>query len=278
MIKTCLSLFLLVHAIFCFGQSKQEKEIIEEGTKLYKSEMASWYGTDIFLSKFADRRERIGGYFSYLVDDKAVCVFFSNSETPIIIGTFTFDSTYNVNTALIDGQERGLTKQEYDILSIRQAAIEEFQSDTLFKSYNEMNPNFIPVIDNKGKRVYILTGPKNQGIVVFGNDYLLTFDQQNNLTGKKQLHKNIIPIEYGKVGDKQIISTMHSHLPESGDLISATDICTLKLYSKYARWRQHYVISKENVSIWDCQKELLVVMTRKAWDKIADNQKKKSRN
>lgn len=67
---------------------------------------------------------------------------------------------------------------------------------------------------------------------------------------------------------------MHSHLPETGDLITATDICTLKLYGKYAQWGQHYVISQENVSIWDCHKQALLVMTRKAWDRISKDQEK----
>ena len=67
-----------------FGQSKEDKEIIKEGTKLYKTEMASWFGTDIFLAKFGDKRQNTGGYFSYLVDDKAVCVFFSRGENPKI--------------------------------------------------------------------------------------------------------------------------------------------------------------------------------------------------
>lgn len=259
------------------GQSKQEKEVVEEGTKLYKCEMASWYGTDLFLSKLKDRWQNTGGYFSYPVDDKAVCVFFSNDESPKIIGTFTFDSTYDTNAAIVDERIRDLTKQENDIFTIRQAALKEFQSDSLFKSYKDMNPNFVPLSDSRGKRVYILTGPQKQGLVVFGNDYLLTFDKDNNIQTKRQLHKNIIPIEYGKIGEKQIISTMHSHLPETGDLITATDICTLKLYSKYSQWGQHYVISRENVSIWDCKKEVLVVMTRKAWDKITDSQKKKGK-
>jgi len=260
-----------------YGQSKEEKKIIKEGTKLYKTEMASWYGTDIFLEKFSDRRQNSGGYFSYLVDNKAVCVFFSRGDDPKVIGTFTFDSTYNVNTAVVDGQERELTKQENDLLTIRQSALTSFKTDTLFKSYKDMNPNFIPLIDDEGKRVYILTGPQKQGIVVFGNDYLLTFDKKNRLKVKRRLHKNIISIEYGKKDDKIVLATMHTHLPETGDLITATDVCTLMLYEKYAQWGQHYVMSQKNVSIWDCKRNQLTVITKKAWDKIYANQKDKSR-
>src|SRR5690606_12221178 len=257
-----------------FGQSKEEKEIIKEGTKLYKTEMASWFGTDIFLAKFGDKRQNTGGYFSYLVDDKAVCVFFSRGENPKIIGTFTFDSTYNVYTAVVDGREREPTSQEIDLLSIRQSAIAQYKTDTLFKSYKDMNSNFIPINDENGKMVYVLTGPQKQGIVVFGNDYLLTFDKNNKLRETKRLHKNIISIEYGNQDGKTILGTMHTHLPETGDLITATDVCTLMLYAKYAQWGQHYVISNKNVSIWDCNKNQLTVMTKKAWDKIYANQNK----
>lgn len=257
-----------------YGQAKEQEDVINEATKLYKSEMASWYGTDIFLGKFGDRWKNTGGYFSYIAASKAVCVFFSKGDHPKIIGTFTFDSTYNVNTAVIDGQERELTTHEIDLLAIRQGALATFGTDTLFKSYKGMSPNFIPLNDEKGKRVYILTGPQKQGVVVFGNDYLLTFDKENGLKEKRQLHKNIISIEYGKQEDKIVLATMHTHLPETGDLITATDVCTLMLYEKYAQWSQHYVISEKKVSIWDCKTDQLTVMTKKAWDKIYQNQKK----
>ena len=275
--KLVIAFLTLVLGINSYGQSKEEKEIVKVGTRLYKTEMASWYGTDIFLAKFGDRQQNTGGYFSYLVDDKAICVFFSRGDSPKIIGTFTFDSTYNVNTALIDGQERELSKQESDLLIIRQAALTAFKTDTIFKSYKDMTPNFIPLIDEDGKRVYILTGPQKQGVVVFGNDYLLIFDKENRLKEKRRLHKNIIPIEYGEQDSKIVVATIHSHLPETGDLITPTDVCTLMLYEKYAQWGQHIVISHKNVSIWDCKKDQLTVMTRKAWDKIYDDQKDKSK-
>jgi len=68
---------------------------------------------------------------------------------------------------------------------------------------------------------------------------------------------------------------MHSHLPETGEFITATDVCTLMLYSQYTHWSQHYVLSKKYVSIWDCDKESLVVLTTEAWEKIADQQEGK---
>jgi len=269
--NTVLTILTILLGTYSFGQSKEEKEIIIEGTKLYKTEMASWYGTDIFIEKFSDRRQDAGGYFSYIVDSKSICLFFSKGTVPKVLATFSFDSTYNVQTAIVDAQERELSEKESDLLTIRQAALNELRTDTLFKSYTDMSPNLIPLNDEKGKRVYILTGPQKQGIVVFGNDYLLTFDKENKLKGKKRLHKNIISIQYGNLDGKEILTTMHTHLPETGDLITTTDICTLMLYEKYAQWGQHYVMSEKNVSIWDCKKDKLTVLSRKAWDKIYGN-------
>jgi hypothetical protein len=68
---------------------------------------------------------------------------------------------------------------------------------------------------------------------------------------------------------------MHTHLPQSGDYITATDICTLMLYAKFTTWDQHYVISKNDVSIWDCKKNQLVILTMEAWKKIAADQEER---
>jgi hypothetical protein len=270
----CISMAVVAMSNISLGQSKEEKAIVREGRILYRSEMASWYGTDIFVGKFERKRQNAGGYFSYIQNDRTICLFFSKNELPKVLASFSFDSTFNVRTAIVDGRERELSTLETDIWTIRQSALQQIKKDTLFRSFKNMSPNLIPLADENGKRVYILTGPQKDGVVVFGNDYLLTFNDADKLTGKKRLHKNIITLEYGNKDDEVTIATMHTHLPETGDLITATDICTLMLYEKYAKWKQHIVISKKYVSLWDCDKDQLMVMARKAWDKILKEQKK----
>ena len=71
---------------------------------------------------------------------------------------------------------------------------------------------------------------------------------------------------------------MHTHLPETGDYITATDICTLLLYEKFAKWKQHVVISEDHVCMWDCKTDQLVTLTKKAWDRIyKDHEKRKKK-
>lgn len=280
--KIILTLLLTLLTLSSFGQkslTEKAQPIVEEGKLLYRSEMASWYGTDLFLANYT-KRENIGGYFSYTENDISKCIFFSKSENPKVIGTISFDKTYDTNTAETELVERDFTELENDLYLIRKSALEEINSDkSLFKTYQNTNLNLIPLINGKHKKVYVLTGPQQNGVVIFGNDYLLTFDEDNKLALKKQLHKNILPINYveqEKEGQK-IEGGFHNHLPETGDFITATDICTLMLYEKFAKWKSYSVISKNYMNMWNCETDELVVLTVKAVEKINKHLEKKKK-
>lgn len=277
--KAFFTLTILFISFTAITQNEIEKltdPIVEEGKLLYKSEMASWYGTDIFLEQY-EERDKIGGYFSYVDKAVAKCIFFLKGEKPKVIGTISFDSTYNVQTAQSDLSEREFTKEEYDLYIIRSNAMKIINSDTIFKIYENTNFNLVPLITKGEKKVYVLTGSQQSGVVIFGNDYLLTFDEENKLLSRKRLHKSMIPINYGEKTEdgSKIVGAAHTHLPETGDFITATDICTLMLYEKFTKWKQHTVVSKNYISIWNCETDSLVTITREAMDKIEKDQKKR---
>ncbi len=277
--KIVIPFLLTLLSLSVYGQkslTEESQPIVAEGKMLYKSEMASWYGTDLFLESYQNQAN-IGGYFSYTENDVAKCIFFSKVENPKVIGTISFDNTFNIEIAKIDLLERDFTPKENDFYQLRRIATDIVYSDTLFKIYTSTNFNIIPIIDEKERKVYVLTGTGKSGVVIFGNDYLLTFDNANNLISKKALHQNIIPINYGDSKDEEgneILGSVHSHLPETGDFITATDICTLMLYSKFAKWKQHTVISKNYLNIWNCETNELVVIPTGTLDKINKDQEK----
>jgi hypothetical protein len=276
--KKTLTFLLTLLTISVFGQKNQEEQvlsIVAEGKLLYKSEMASWYGTDLFLERYP-AKENIGGYFSYSENELAKCVFYSKSANPKVIGTISFDTTYRIEQAQVDLGERDFTGNENDLFQIRKIASEELKAnkDGLFKFYQNTSPNIIPLVNGTEKKVYILTGPKKSGVVIFGNDYLLTFDQNNILLSKKQLHHNIVIVPYADETQKEVV-TMHSHLPETGELITATDVCTLMLYDKFANWSSHNVVSKKYVSIWNCKTDELLILPTKTVKKINKDQEKR---
>lgn len=277
--KKTLSLLFMLLCMTVAGQDNPTAEaqpIVAEGKRLYHSEMASWYGTDLFLENYPNKAA-IGGYFSYTENEVSKCIFFSKGEKPKVIGTILFDSTYSLKTARLSLAEREFTEPEYDLYAIRKIALQEVNTDTLFKFYQNTNLNLIPLIHGREKKVYVLTGPREKGVVVFGNDYLLTFDEQNNLLVKKQLHKNIMQLPYGGKEEEaqKSIGSVHMHLPETGHFITATDICTLMLYAKFTPWKQHIVFSEKYMNIWDCESHRLTVLPRDAVEKIMKDQEKK---
>ncbi|HEY6914278.1 MAG TPA: hypothetical protein VI413_06350 [Paludibacter sp.] len=279
--KKLVLILLAYTSLNAFGQNDlkiKAQPIVDEGKRLYKSEMASWYGTDLFLANYKDRAN-VGGYFSYTQDEISKCIFFSKADKPKVIGTISFDSSFSTKSAKMDLTERDFSNPENDLYTIRKIALAKINSDTLFRKYNNTDLNIIPVIFDNEKKVYVLTGPKQNGVVIFGNDYLLTFDNNNNLTNAKRLHKNIIPIGYGdkQKGGNEIEATIHSHLPETGDFITATDICTLMLYEKFAKWKRHNVVSKKYLNVWNCETDELYVIPMETIQKInKDVEKKKS--
>jgi hypothetical protein len=270
---------VLFFAINAFSQPidlvKKAQEITEEGKSLYKLEMAAWHGTDIFLESFKGKT-RVGGYFTYMEKDTPKCLFFSKGDNPKVIGVVSFGDIKVVETATIDFKERDFKQNEKELYTMRTTALQEIQQDTLFKKYTNTNFNLIPAIYKGKRKVYVLTGPAKEGVVLFGNDYCLAFDKQDNLIEKKGIHRNLIPIKFEmeeQDESKKMVASIHSHTAGTSEFITPTDICTLMLYGKFTGWKCHIVISENYVSVWDCINESLVIMTVEEYERMRDEEK-----
>lgn len=245
-----------------------------EGKRLYASERTSWDGTDLFLQKFRDR-DKLGGYFSYTDKDTFRCVFYSRDESPMVIGSVAFDTSRATEHAHVNLLPRPFSPMEQAYYHLRSTALEIIRSDTFFKKYTNTDLNLIPLIGDGERRVVVLTGPKQEGVMIFGNDYELRFDEQDRLIAKRRLHQNILVANFGKQDTVKIVGGVHTHNADTGPFITATDICTLMLYEKYAKWQTYTVLSDNYVSCWDCSKDQMVILTMKVWEKITKDQVKR---
>lgn len=236
--------------------------IVMEGKLLYRLEMTSWQGTDLFFRYYQGRRPKAVGYFSYINEDKTCCVFFDEYRSAV--STFTFDSTFSIKTANVDLNSRHLTEYETSLLEMQAVVKKLLDEDTTFKKIPNTSLNIIPIIEPKRKRTYIITGPTVDGLVVYGNDYLILFDNDNKVTYKKSIHSNVIPLYQQEIGHAD--RTMHTHSLQTGDFMTSTDICITMLYGHLSKWLQHLVFSDRFVSIWDCKTNKLTVFTKRVWD------------
>jgi hypothetical protein len=240
-----------------------------EGLQLYQLERSSWVATDLMLATSIDRSQ-IGGYLSYLQGD-SVCTFFwpkgaTGSAGEPLLASYTF-LRQDVRVGTSNYRPAGVfTAHEAQLFATRQAAENELSAN---KSAYLVQPNtsfnLVLLEDKQETRVYLLTGPRESGIVPIGNDYLLIFSPDGKLRRTERLHNSYLPM--GKQADKgEIKALLHSHLA-AHSYITASDICTTLLYRDQVSAHQHYVISDEYVSILDIDKQLLVIMTRKAFDR-----------
>jgi len=86
--KTLIIIFTLftLSVLAQNNPTREAQPIVAEGKLLYKSEMASWCGTDLFLENYKNR-QNIGGYFSYTEKETPKCIFFAKFDNPKVNGT-----------------------------------------------------------------------------------------------------------------------------------------------------------------------------------------------
>jgi hypothetical protein len=249
---------------------KLTDSVMAEGKALFRSEWASWHGTDVFLEKFKARQSQIGGYVSYETATNLVNVFYTKGDKPLTMGVISFGKELNVKNYQIDTVPRQLNNIEEDLFSMRVSAAEALRTDTTFKRYDNISLNVVPFINKGVKRIYILSAPNTSGVILFGNDYLLNINSKNEVSSIKRIHNSLISTDTKKNDVKAIF---HSHIPGKDETMSATDICTMMLYEKENNVKQAYVMSRKYVSIWDAKDDRLVVLSKQAWDRINNDQK-----
>ncbi|WP_445749944.1 hypothetical protein [Polaribacter sp.] len=275
--RKIILILILLSSSFIFSQNIETKKILKEGKLLFRLEKGSWYGTDDMLARFKNKKDSIGGYLSYENSKNRInTIFFSRFDSSKILLRYEFDSLPKPKPIKIDTLNNIATDLEKSLIKIRQDAKDRAYSneDKFFSYYENTALNFIPVINENGRNVFILTGPQVSGVVLIGNDYKLDYNVKDEFVKNMKIHNSILQFPYTSENkENPTVSTYHSHVVT--EYISSTDICTLLLYKDYVEWNQHIVMSENEVSIFDLEKESLFTMKRKAWEKIYNNQKDK---
>ena len=179
--KKVFVILLTVFTVTSLSFGQNANKVLEEGKLLYRLEKASWYGTDIFLEKFAHKKDIAGGYLSYMNEkNQIVNIFFEKGNPSQILVRFEFESMPQTNPIKIDTINQIATQQEMDLIAIRQEAVQQVyeNKEGFFTFYENTSLNFIPLIRNGKKQVFILTGSQVPNVVNIGNDYLLIYNKR----------------------------------------------------------------------------------------------------
>lgn len=95
---------------------------------------------------------------------------------------------------------------------------------------------------NENYKVYLIPGTAQSGVIPFGNDYLFVSDKKGNIISHKKFHSRLIPTSTVLENGGTVTMSTHSHLA-TNPFISATDICTFKLYAPFTALEEFSVLS-----------------------------------
>ena len=210
---------------------KQKLDSINtEGNLLFSLENAAWHSSDL-LRENAKVRKITGQYLTYKKNDSVKAVFLNKAENKILAEyVFKNDNKKPVKSVFV---ERNLSDLENDLKNIRSKIIEQLSNPKYeVGNYDGFNLNIIIIPADNGKfKTYLISGTSSSGVIPFGNDYLFVSDKNGVILENKKFHSRLIPTQNPPNGGTITMAT-HSHL-RTNPFISATDICTFRLYAPF---------------------------------------------
>lgn len=199
--------------------------ILEEGNLLYRHEAAAWRFTDLYQNNQV-LIGSAGGYLAYQQGDSIKCILTDREAKECIFEAAFINETFLCYT---HENKRELSAYETELLSARRSIWKELSEKKIgISQYAGFTPNWILIPFENGYKLYSICGTNRKGVIPFGNDYLFVANKQGELQTWRKLHSRPIPAEV--TNDMKFITTaIHSHLRQE-PFITATDICTFRLY------------------------------------------------
>ena len=245
--KKIIILFCIFVSAGLSGQVQLSKEeikqkndsILAEGNLLYRYEKAAWVSTDMAMS-IKEVKDSFGGYLIYQSGDSIKAIILGKEENTCIYElTFLHDFTNPCKELLV---KRQLNEKEENLQSIKLKIVSEaFTPSYQVKCTDGFNLVLELIPNASGYKLYILTGTSQHDVIPMGNDYIFFSDENGEITSWRKFHSGLIATRT-KINGEKVTEIIHSHL-KSEPFISATDICTFKLYGNYYGLKQFKVLS-----------------------------------
>lgn len=237
--KKLITFTLLCFAslIYCQDKTYSDSElkqkldsILVEGNLLYSLENASWHSSDL-LRENTKVSSLTSSYLTYKKDNSVSVVYLNKAADKVLAEYIFINDDKKPNRVLTI--DRPLTELENNLKKVRLKVIKQLQ-DPKYQvgNYDGYSLNIITLPANNDQyKTYLISGTSKSGVIPFGNDYLFVSDKEGIIQDYKKFHSRIIPTLSPEDG-ATLNMTTHSHL-RTNPFISATDICTFRLYAPF---------------------------------------------
>lgn len=244
--KKILSLFIIISiSTLSFSQSESLNikfdSIIQEADLLYNYEKIAWISTDLLMSK-RKLKKKYGGYLISHSNDTIYATFLDKNQKNRI-AKYSFTNSNLKVPFSINLNSESLSENEKELLDIKNNMLNQLSDKKYDVRFPKgFNPNLVLIKNSNEFKLYILMGTSESGIIPFGNDYLFNADASGKIIKWKKFHSRLIPVQTEMEGMGKVTSAMHSHL-RTTPYITATDICTFRLYAEYTEIKSFKVYS-----------------------------------
>ncbi len=214
--------------------------IIAEADLMYKYEKTVWNSTDLVIAD-KNLKNNYGGYIvRHSVD--SIYVIYIDKKQEKSIARFTYTSTNLNYPCYMSTVSSSLSDEEKELLTIKIKMLNQLSN----KKYDiripqGFSPNFVLIKENTMFKLYMIMGTSEPGVIPFGNDYLFTANSKGKIKNWTQFHSRMIPV-MAEVDGQKVSEATHSHL-RTTPYITATDICTFRLYAHYTELEKFSVYS-----------------------------------
>ena len=196
-------------------------------------------------------KDKVDGNFAYADGDNWKIVFYTNGEQPKILGTVNMTSDFDTKEAKTDLLPRDWTALEKQLYKLKESSLKELQDATSFKVVENTHFELIPFIQKGQANVYVISVSDKPGIVVFGNDFVLSYDESLQILKKQALHKMMSSVAYKVGASKNEEGNSHVIVSDKNEMPTSTDIVVLLMNEEATKWTNHAFISENFIYFWN---------------------------
>lgn len=211
-----------------------------EANLLYSYENAS-LNSENSARKNKKIKKDFGGSLTYFLNDTVKTVILNKLQNQVTAEYFYLNDSpkpIHEKTAA-----RNLNDTETELLTVKKNLFEQLSAPEYKVNVPEnFTLDLVTIPFGNGFRNYIITGTQKSGIIPVGNDYLFITDRAGKIQKWKKFHSRLIPVHTTDGKGNYTVTSVHSHLKTS-PFISATEICTFRLYARSGKLNKLSVYS-----------------------------------
>jgi len=240
--KALLVVVLLLFSSMLFAQKIKLSEsklknqldtILKEGNLLYKYAKSTRIAIDSALANPTVQLNLFWTYFTY-EEGGQVKTIITVKNDQICVAEYIFEDDFSKPKSVII-ERRELTAKERYLIDLQVKIHEQIRNpkyEVTFSRGYGCTVDFILIPDANIYKLFIIRGASEEceeNIIPFGNDYLFIANKKGKIKSWQKFHSQFIPV-YMTYDGRKVAEMTHSHI-RTTPLITATDICTFKLYA-----------------------------------------------